>query len=204
MRFFNVLGIWFYATVLILIGSCLIVFSFNILPPDDLNFFLQAVSENMNYRIIIGLSGLLLILISFSFAQLILGRFQSEKTIAFKIASGAMVTVGLSAIEDLIKHAAVILPEVREVRSDVVASKKGLVVNLKVVMKSETDIQEFTARLHEITKNKIQEVLGVDEEIIIRIHIAKIISREEREKDKKKKDYDKEEPHIPFGGYGRV
>jgi hypothetical protein len=56
--------------------------------------------------------------------------------------------------------------------------------------------------LQEITKSKIQEVLGVEEQIIIRIHISKIISREEKER--KRKELDKEEPTIPFGGYGRV
>ena len=179
----------------------MVVFSFNIIPPSDIGNFFVYVQSNMNSRIIIGLSGLLLILVSFSFAQLILGRFQSEKTIAFTTASGE-VTIALSAIEDLIKHFVVIIPEIKELRPDVIATKKGIVVDLKVALKSEANLPELTARLQEITKSKIQEVLGLEEQIIIRIHISKIVSREE--KDRKKRDPDNQEPSIPFGGYGRV
>jgi hypothetical protein len=42
----------------------------------------------------------------------------------------------------------------------------------------------------------------VEEQIIIKIHVIKIISHEEKQRSKK--DIIKEEPTIPFGGYGRV
>jgi hypothetical protein len=201
MRTFNVLGIMFYAGVLILIGIVMIVFALNVLPPENVSNFFVYLQSNFNSRLVVGLAGLLLVLISFSFAQLILGRFQSEKTIAFTTASGE-VTIALSAIEDLIKHFVVIIPEIKELRPDVIATKKGIVVDLKVALKSEANLPELTARLQEITKSKIQEVLGVEEQIIIRIHISKIISREEKER--KRKELETQEPTIPFGGYGRV
>jgi uncharacterized alkaline shock family protein YloU len=84
----------------------------------------------------------------------------------------------------------------------VIATKKGIVVDLRVVLKSEANIPELTDRLQEITRFKIQEVLGLEEQIIVRIHVAKIVSAEE--KDKKRKEPEKEEPTIPFSGYGRV
>jgi hypothetical protein len=203
------IGILFYTAVLVFIGLMMIIFaiafSFDKLQPGcvkyvgDLLIYLQA---SLNSRLVIGFSGLLLILISFSFAQLILARFQREKNIAFTTASGE-VTIALSAIEDLIKHFVVIIPEIKELIPDVIATRKGsIVVNLKVALRSEANLPELTARLQEITKSKIQEVLGVEEQIIIRIHISKIISREDKER--KRKELDKEEPTIPFGGYGRV
>jgi len=201
MRIFNVLGILFYATVLILIGVAMIVVATGILLPQDIYNLLINLGSGLNSRIILGLSGFLLILISFSFAQLILGRFQREKTIAFDTSSGE-VTVALSAIEDLIKRLNAFVPEIRELRPDVIATKKGIVVDLRVILKTEANIPELTARLQEITKSKIQEVLGIEEQIMIRIHIAKIISSEE--KDRKRKDTDRQEPTIPFGGYGRA
>ena len=201
MRIFTVLGILFYATILILIGVALIVFSLNLLQPQDINNLLAYIQDSPNSRIILGLSGLLLILISFSFAQLILGRFQRERTIAFTTSSGE-VTIALSAVEDLIKQLVQIIPEIRELRPDVIATKKGIVVDLRVVLRSETNIPELTARLQEITRAKIQEVLGLEEQIIIRIHVAKIISATEKER--KRKEAEKEEPTIPFSGYGRV
>lgn len=201
MRIFTVLGILFYATVLILVGAALIVFSLNVVQCADISNLLAYILGAFNLRVIVGLSGLLLILVSFSFAQLILGRFQREKTIAFTTPSGE-VTIALSAVEDLIKQLTFVIPEIKELRPDVIATKKGILVDLRVVLRSEANIPDLTSRLQEITKSKIQEVLGLEEEIIIRIHIAKIISREE--KDRKRRESEKDVPNIPFGGYGRL
>ncbi len=201
MRIFTVLGILFYAVVLIIIGMMLIIFSINILQPQDINNLLAYMQYNFNSRIIIGLSGILLIVISFSFAQLILGRFQREKTIAFTTSSGE-VTVALSAVEDLIRRLAGVIPEIKELRPDVIATKKGIVVDIRVVLKSEANIPDLTSRLQEITRSKIQEILGLEEQIIIKIHVVKIISVQETER--KRRESEKAEPTIPFGGYGRV
>ncbi len=201
MRIFTVLGILFYATVLILIGMILIIFSINLLQPQDINNLLTYTQYNLNSRIIVGLSGLLLIVISFSFAQLILGRLQREKTIAFTTSSGE-VTIALTAVEDLIKRLAGVIPEIKELRPDVIATKKGIVVDLRVVLKSEANIPDLTGRLQEITRSKIQEILGLEEQIIIKIHVVKIISAQDT--DRKKKESEKEEPTIPFSGYGRA
>jgi len=202
MKFFTVLGIVFYAAMIMVIGLALIVFALNLLLPADINNLLILVQSSHNSRIVIGLSGLLLILISFSFAQVILGKFQREKTIAFTTSSG-QVTISLSAVEDLIRRLAGIIPEVKELRPNVVANKKGIIVEMRVVLRSEANIPELTSRLQDLTRSKIQEVLGVDEQIIIRIHVAKITHDE---KDvRRKKDFEKEDrTTIPFSGYGRV
>lgn len=205
MRFLRVLGIYFYSAVLILIGLLLIIFSVILsmknppLQPQDVNNLVVYVQNSASTRIALGLSGILLILISSWFAELILGRFQREKTIAFPTPSGE-VTIALSAVEDLIKRLAGLIPGIKELRPDVIATKKGIVVDLRVVLKSEANIPELTERLQEITRSKIQEVLGIEEQIIIKIHVLKIISQEE----KRKKEAEKEEiPTIPFGGFGR-
>ena len=201
----RILGIFFYATVLILLGLLMIVFSIffslsnNPIQPQVVLNALAFIHGSFTTRIILFLSGLLLILISFSFAQWILGRFQREKTIAFTTASGE-VTVALSAVEDLVKRLAGIIPEIRELRPDVRVTKKGtIIVDLRVILRSEANIPELTGRLQEITRAKIQEVLGVEEQIIIRIHIAKIISLEER--DRKKREPERHDTTIPFSGY---
>jgi uncharacterized alkaline shock family protein YloU len=201
MRFFTVLGILFYASVIILIGLVMIVFSFNVLQPQDISNMLIFAQNTPNSKIVVGLFGLLLIVISFSFAQLILGRFQREKTIAFATSSGE-VTIALSAVEDLIRRLANIMPEIKELRPDVIATKKGILVDLRVVLKSEANIPELTERLQNITRSRIQDVLGIEEQIIIRIHVTKIISQEEKEK--RKKEIEKEGPTIPFSGYTRT
>jgi uncharacterized alkaline shock family protein YloU len=199
MRFFTVLAILFYAAIIILVGVILIIFSLNLLGPQDIFNLMSYLQASANAKIITGLFGALLILISFSFAQLTLGKFQREKTIAFATSSG-QVTIALSAVEDLIRRLIGIIPEIKELRPDVIATKKGILVDLRVVLRSEANIPELTARLQEITKAKIQEVLGIEEQIVIKIHVAKIISLE----NKKGYDIEKDQPTIPFGGYGRV
>ncbi|MFH1888892.1 MAG: alkaline shock response membrane anchor protein AmaP [Candidatus Omnitrophota bacterium] len=201
MRIFTVLGILFYASVLILIGMILIIFSLDVLQPQDINTILVYVQQSLNSKVIMGLSGFLLIVVSFSFAQLILGRFQRERTIAFTTASGE-VTIALSAVEDLIKRLAGLIPEIKELRPDVIASKKGIIVDIRVVLRSEANIPDLTARLQEIIRSKIQEILGLEEQIVIKIHVVKIISIHDA--DRKIKEQVKEEPAIPFSGYGRA
>lgn len=202
MRFFTVFGILFYAAVIIAIGLALIVFSLNLLLPQDISNLLDLAQSSQNSRIIIGLSGALLILVSFSFAQVILGKFQRERTIAFSTSSG-QVTISLSAVEDLIRRLTGIIPEIKELRPNVVANKKGIIVDMRVILRSEANIPELTSRLQDIAKSKIQEVLGLEEQIIIRIHVAKI-AHDEKD-NRRRRDFDKEDkPTIPFSGYGRV
>jgi uncharacterized alkaline shock family protein YloU len=202
MKFFTVLGIMFYAVIIIVIGLAFIVFALNMLLPQDINNLLIYAQTSSHSRLVIGFAGLLLILISFSFAQIILGRFQREKTIAFTTSSG-QVTISLSAVEDLIRRLAGVIPEVKELRPNVVANKKGIIVDMRIILRSEANIPELTSRLQEITKSKIQEILGLEEQVIIRIHVAKI-SHDERDS-RKRKEFEKDDVSaIPFSGYGRV
>ena len=160
------LGVLFYTFILTLIGVSLILialFPFKIEPQiaNDVLYYLQS---SLSSRAIVGASGILLIIISFSFAQLILGHMQRQKTIAFTTSSG-QVTIALSAVEDLIKRLAGVIPQIKELKPNVIASKKGIIVDLRVILRSEANIPELTANLQEITRTKIQEVLGLEEQI---------------------------------------
>lgn len=199
MRFFTVLGIIFYTTVIFLVGGAMIAFSFKLIVPADLAGLIDLVLQAINSRIIFGLAGVLLILLSISFAQLILGKIQRERTIAFSNPLG-QVTISLIAVEDLIKRLVNNIYEIRELRPDVIAGKKGLEVDLRIILRSETNIPDLTMRLQDLIKNKVQETLGVEEPIVVRIHVAKIVSQEEKKK-KEKEDF--ENPAIPFHGYGK-
>ncbi|MEW6101809.1 MAG: alkaline shock response membrane anchor protein AmaP [Candidatus Omnitrophota bacterium] len=190
----RILGIIFYATILSLVGLAMVVFAFNKLESQQIHDLILYIQDSFSSRLIVGFSGLLLIMVTFSIAQMILGRFQREKTIAFHTASG-QVTISLSAVEDLIRRLGSHLPEIKELRPDVIASKKGIHANLRVILKSEANIPELTARLQDIARAKIQEVLGIEEQIIIRIHVAKIIASEEKGR---RKEHQKEDV-LPYG-----
>ena len=197
----RILGIIFYSTIVTLIGVAFIAFAFHRLQPEIVSDLLVYIQDNVSSRLIVGLSGVLLIIISISFAQIILGRFQREKTIAFPTSSGE-VTIALAAVEDLIRRLAVLVPEVKELRPNVVARKDNIIVDLRVALKTGSNMPELTGRLQELVKSEIERVLGLEQEPIVNIHIAKIVSTEER--DRKRKETEKQEPTIPFGGFGRV
>jgi len=198
MKFFTVLGIIFYTTVLSLVGGILIVVSLNWLPLEIINNWLGYLYSGFQTRFVLGSIGVLLILISISFAQLILGKIQRERTIAFSNPSGE-ITISLSAVEDLIVRLMRSLSEIKDAKPSVIATKKGIEIDLRISLKSELNIPEFTAQLQEMLKVKVGEILGIEEPIIIRIHVAKIASPQEKVEEKKV-----EPPTIPFSGYRKI
>ena len=198
MKFFTILGVIFYTSILTLIGGISILLALNWLPVQDIYAWLEYLQVNLQARIVFGLIGGLLILITYSFAQVILGRVQREKTIAFSSPSG-QVTIALSAVEDLIIRMLKGSPEIKEARPNVIAGKRGIEIDLRLILKSEVNIPDLTMQLQEMVKSKVQEILGIEEQIVVRIHVAKITSYEE--KDKKPKEPEKESPAVPFSGY---
>ncbi|MBL7132019.1 MAG: alkaline shock response membrane anchor protein AmaP [Candidatus Omnitrophica bacterium] len=195
----SVFGVIFYTMIFFLIGSLLIAFALGWLDVQQIYKIVEYAQISLNSKITTGLIGLLLILISISFAQLILGRIEKEKTIAFSTPTG-QVTIALSAVEDLIKRLTQNIAEIKEMRPDVIANKRGVEVKLRVVLHSEVNIPDLTGHLQEIIKTKIQEMLGIEEQIIVKVHVAKIVTHGE----KKKKDSTIEETIPPYSGYRRT
>lgn len=200
MRLFTLFGLIFNTLFFILLALMIFGFVFNLITPLMIFNILVNIQQNLQSRMILGLISSLIVLISVSFAQSVLGKMQREKNIAFPTAAGE-VSIALVAVEDLIKRLVLQAPEIRSLRPDVVVNKKGIVVNLRIDLRCETNIPDLTERLQELVKNKIRDMLrGIDEPILVKIHVAKIISGE----DKKKTELEtKESPTIPFYGYGR-
>ena len=81
MRLVAVLGLFFYTFIFFLFGGFLIALAFDWLAVQDIYKILELIQLNWNSKIITGAVGFLLIIISISFAQLILGRIEKEKTL---------------------------------------------------------------------------------------------------------------------------
>jgi len=205
MRFFTFIGVVFYTLVLWVLGGLMLAFALHFIQLQDVVHLLDAIYNFSDLRLWAGSIGSLLIILSFYFGRIIIGRMQKERTIAFENPSG-MVTVSLSAVEDLVKRLSAQVPEIRDTRPEVLATKKGIEIDLRIVLKSEVNIPELTSKLQELIKTRIQEILGVEEAVVVRIHVTKIASDEE-EKAKKKKGSaieEKEEPVVPFQGYAKL
>ncbi|MFH0877296.1 MAG: hypothetical protein V1863_03640, partial [Candidatus Omnitrophota bacterium] len=67
------------------------------------------------------------------------------------------------------------------------------------ILRAETNIPDFTARLQELISTKVQEVFGIDEPISVKLHIAKIISSEDKcRKKQNTQTHTTEEVHLPY------
>ncbi|MDD5679914.1 MAG: alkaline shock response membrane anchor protein AmaP [Candidatus Omnitrophica bacterium] len=203
MRIFSGFTMFFYTVIFLAVGCGLIVFVLNTIPSSAVAHAFEYLYSNMNLRISIGLVGLLLIIYSIVALQVALGTLQREKTIAFENPSG-QVTISLSAIEDFIRRTSDHLPEVKELRANVTAGKKGINIINRAIIYSDSNIPEVTEKIQSMLKNKIQEMLGIEEAINIKIHIAKIVPADSGDKNSKGRGRD--DKRVLFRGieYGNT
>ncbi|MBI5124578.1 MAG: alkaline shock response membrane anchor protein AmaP, partial [Candidatus Omnitrophica bacterium] len=182
MRFLRGLTLFFYTLVFFIVGGLLIVVAVGILPLNYLIELLNTIYTNTDVRLILGATGGLLIFISIMVVQITVGVMHKDRTIAFENPDG-QVTISLTAIEDFIKRAMKQLPEVKESRPSVRASKKGITIVNRVVLISDINIPETTEKIQNIVKMRVQDMLGVDEPVEIQINVVKIAHKEEKAKD---------------------
>jgi len=184
MRIFGGIAIIFYSLVCLFFGFVLIVVAFNTFPVTQMEEVLEFIYVTPNIRLIMGITGLSIVFISLLIAQITSGKIQREKTIAFENPDG-QVTVSLSAIEDLIKKVSRQIAEIKELRPDVIASKKGVSIINRVILFEGANIPDVTEKIQNIIKIKVQEMLGIEEPISVKVHVAKIASSEKPKEEKK-------------------
>lgn len=194
MRVFNGLAILFYLLTCLALGFMLIVLAFNTIPLSEIEYAVKTAYSSSDIRMITGGVGVGIVLIGLLIAQLTSGKLQREKTIAFENPDG-QVTVSLSAIEDLIKKISRQIPEIKELRPTVIASKKGVNVLNRVILYSGANIPEVTEKMQNVIKTRVQEMLGVEEPILVKIHVSKISSTE-----KQKAEVKEAQPQQAFKG----
>lgn len=198
MKIISGLTLFFYTAVFLVLGGLFIAVSLGLISLNVMTESLEYVYASTNVRLTIGITGILLIFISILVTQLVMGKIQREKTIAFENPDG-QVTISLNAVEDFIRRAMKQLPEVKELRPNVRANKKGVLIINKVTLFSDVHIPEVTEKIQSIVKTRVQEMLGIDEPINIKVHVVKIVHRDEQGVHKK------EDKTVPFHGieYGR-
>ncbi len=202
MKIQNVI-ILFYLFLSVVVGALMVGFSLHLIEIDNLTFHVNELYYNNNARIALATTGIALVGIALFFVQATSERREREKTIAFNNPSG-QVTITLFAVEDLIRKIGHELPQIRELRPDVVATKKrGLQVRVRLILKSAVNIPAFTAQLQAMIQNRMQETLGIDEQITVKIHIAKILTQQEKPKKNKENEETippslQEEIQVPF------
>jgi uncharacterized alkaline shock family protein YloU len=191
------IAIVFYIFIIWTTGTAVMLFVLHDLNLQTIQRLLVMVYSDRQSGVIAGICAGAIMFMSFLLAKLIYGSRQMERTIAFENPTGG-VTVSLTALEDLIKRLIVQMPEVKEIRPYMIATRKGLEVDIKLVLRHEVNIPELTSRFQELVRQKIEESVGMEGKITIRVHVTKISLEDIRIKNK---DEFQIPTQSPFHGY---
>jgi uncharacterized alkaline shock family protein YloU len=191
------IAIIFYIFIIWTTGIAVILFVSHGFDLQTIQRLLTMVYSDNQSGAIAGICSGVIMLMSFLLARLIYGSRQRERTIAFENPTGG-VTVSLTVFEDLIKRLIVQTPEVKEIRPYMIATKKGLEVDIKLVLRHEVNIPDLTARFQDLVRRKIEEAVGMEGKINIRVHVTKISLKDIKSKNK---DEFQTPTQAPFHGY---
>ena len=189
-------AILFYVTILWVTSIAIILFTMHIIDLTTIANVLDIVYSDMHVRLVVAGIAISIICVSIALENIIYGSRRRERTIAFDNPSGP-VTVSLSALEDLIKRLTTLVPEIKEIRPTVLAIRKGLDIDIKLILRSEANIPELTARLQDLVKRKIEDAIGMEGKLNIHVHVYK----NSLDDIKIRRPMSLDEPQVPFHGY---
>ena len=202
MKFLTRIAVLFYVTFVMFLCAFILLFVLNFIEMRSVMNMLAIIYYDEPLRMIFSVAACGLLFLNYIFYRVFTVNIHREKTIAFDNPAGR-VSVSLGAIEDLTKRVVSRISEVREVKSRISASKKGLHIKIKLILRAEGSIPEVTSRVQDLVKRKIQDTIGLDEPIEVAIFVGKILPDQGREKKAPKKE-DSAKPsdqNIPFQGY---
>ncbi len=206
MNFLKRITVLFFVTLNMFLISVLSLYVANVLVFEDVVSLLSVIYTDINARIVFaGLAAFILVM-NYIFYKLFTVNVHRDKTIAFDNPEGR-VSVSLVALEDLVKRTLQQVDRIKDAKSNIVASKKGLHVKVRLAIKSDVSIPTITSQVQELIKDKIQDTIGLDEKVDINVYINKIIADSTLDTKKKSKSEDKTdkggetERSVPFHGY---
>ena len=194
MKIFTGIVIFFYTLVFVAVGSLIISFAAGYITPQTVNELLLHIPTDANIRIIIGMIGAGIVVISIAIMQLAFGSGNQEKSISFENPNG-QVTVSLSAIEDFVRRLGREFKEIQELRPVAKVKKGNLTIACKTFLLQDLSIPEITQKIQDTVKDRVNKLLGNQEEVKVKIEVIKIV---EKGKHSKKKNDPESEPNVPF------
>ena len=176
MRFVSHLLRLLGVLLILLSGVSLLVLSLRLVLIEEISNSLTVVYTSPKIRLLLGLAGASILLITVALARAILQQIQMERTIAFHNPDGE-VTVALEAIEDFIRKVGGELSGVREIKPYVKATRSGIVITLRATLWTDVHIPEVTEGLQNVIRGHLHEILGVEEPVTIHVHVGKLSQR---------------------------
>ncbi|MCX5681710.1 MAG: alkaline shock response membrane anchor protein AmaP, partial [Candidatus Omnitrophica bacterium] len=165
MRLIAHIAMFFYLTIISLVAAVAVSFAAHWSRLEQINYYLGVAYESKNFCAFTIAFSVGAVVLSFLFSRVIIGVQQKERTIAFENPVGR-VSISLSALEDMIKRTILRIPDVKEIKSNIRATKKGIDVTCRLVLKAEGSIPDTTSRIQDLIKSRIQEILGLEENVV--------------------------------------
>jgi len=203
MKFMIRLGVVFYVTIILVLSCVMVLLVLNAIPFELIVDLLELAYYDINIRLIVGATAIVILLVNHIFSRTILGEQQRGKIIAFDNHSGR-VSVALSALEDLVKKEIFLVREVKEAKIKILVGRRGLDVAARLSLNTDVNIPEMTSNLQELVKKKIQNTIGIEETVTVRVHVVKIVPEGRKPKSPKASEEAEpkvEAPSVPFPGY---
>lgn len=189
LRILNKIFSILYMLVFVLAGLMVLLFSWGIVPVELCSDFLGKMSFDVLHQSIGSFIALFFILTGFLVPINVSRKLRNKRVVAFKNPDGE-VTISLSAIEEYIKRVATNISEIENVRSKVAMGKRGININSDVTITSGANIPEITEIIQSQVRQRLQNMLGVEERINVKMHVRKI--------GKSPADEDSEARQVPY------
>ncbi|MGB2601254.1 MAG: alkaline shock response membrane anchor protein AmaP [Candidatus Omnitrophota bacterium] len=196
MNFFRRIGMLVFMLMMLGTGALLILLSVNIVAPEQWADAISRIGDSFGTQAVAGAVGALFVLIGLVAPYRQAKSMKRGRVLSFQNPDGE-VTVSLAAIEEYIHKIAKGIPGIKEVRSKVDITKKGIDVIADVALSAGSNIPQVTETIQMEVRDKVQGMLGIEEKINVKMHIKKVMTKGGYSEDAGVADMP-EEAHIPF------
>lgn len=174
MNFLRKLGIFVYLFMMIGAGALLISVAIETITPDMIAYALKLVAGSQAIQIALYALGGLFLLIGIVGPLKMARDISDESIIAFQNPDGE-VTVSLKAIEDYIRKISRDIPGINDVRAHVVVRRRSVNIECHVSLTAGSNIPDITERIQLAVRSRLQNMLGMEERINVRMHVSRIV-----------------------------
>jgi uncharacterized alkaline shock family protein YloU len=196
MNFFRRIGMLVFMLMMLASGLLLITLSVNIISPQQWADAISYIGDSLGAQVAAGAVGALFVLIGLVAPYRQAKSMKRGRVLSFQNPDGE-VTVSLNAIEEYIHKIAKGIPGIKDVRSKVDITKRGIDVITDVALSAGSNIPQVTETIQTEVRDKVQGMLGIEEKINVKMHIKKVMTKGGYPEDAGIADMP-EEAHIPF------
>jgi uncharacterized alkaline shock family protein YloU len=174
MNFIKKLLLFIYLVIMVCAGALFIVLSVGMVSTATWTDMIGSITESVWTQATVAVLGLIVALAGIIGYFRGIKKIKTSKLITFHNPDGE-VTVSLSAIENYVKRVAKDIPGITDAKSVVSVNKRGINVVSHITIDAGTNIPDATERIQMIVKSKIQDMIGVEEKINIKMHVGQIM-----------------------------